>query len=136
MTQRASTIRSTSSLTQRQVKMKPKEKQTLNNFWNNKNNPITEEQNNEHLFFCENENNPKLTNSLLSMGHLKIYVRMKYPSYESAGKLVDLSSVQVKQIVNGFNLPMNPEKIKQIASGWELDPIILTQLFERYRGKK
>ena len=90
----------------------------------------------EQPLFCEKEDNPKITNSLLTIGHLKIYLRLKYPSYAEAGKSAGLSSIQVKQICNGFNIPMNPEKIKQIARGWDLDEIVLTQLFERYRGKK
>lgn len=91
---------------------------------------------NSITFFKESENNKNITTHLISIGHLKIYLRLRYPSYSAAARNVPLSSTQVRQICNGFNIPQNPEKIKQIANGWQIDPIILTQLFDRFRGKK
>lgn len=81
-------------------------------------------------------NNVKITTDLLTAGHLKIYLRLRYSSYKKAGEVARLSPIQVRQICNGFNLPKSPEMIKRIAEAWGIDAIILTQLFEKYREKK
>lgn len=78
-----------------------------------------------------NQNNEKLTGSLISMGHLKIYIKMRYSSLKAAGDAAGISQGRVRQIINGFCLPESPQLIKQIAEGWGIDSIVLTQLFER-----
>ena len=77
--------------------------------------------------------NSFLTGDSFTLGHLKLYLRMKYPSYKSAGVCAGLSSVRVRQIVTGKFLPKTPQIIKRIADGWGINEIILTQLFERCR---
>lgn len=108
----------------------------LNKSFENGFKPQEDSLGNNQEILNETDINPHLTHNLISLGHLKILLRLKYPSYDSAGKDVGLSATRVRQIVNGFKIPETPELIKQIAKGWDLDPIVLTQLFDRYRGLK
>lgn len=80
--------------------------------------------------------NTILTSNLISIGHLKIYIRMRYSSLKQAGIDAGLSQGRVRQIINGFCLPENSDLIKQIAKGWNIDAVVLTKLFDKYRQKK
>ncbi len=77
--------------------------------------------------------NRNLTYGTLSLEHLRIYLNLKFTSLKQAGLTAGLSYSRVKQIITGKYLPSKPELIKQIADGWNIDPIKLTQLFERLR---
>lgn len=81
------------------------------------------------------ENNQNLPFNTLSLGHLRIYLNMKFLSLKRAGQRAGLSYSRVKQLVTGKFLPSKPELIKQLSEAWDIDPIKLTQLFERMREK-
>lgn len=83
--------------------------------------------------FLVNEDNKKLTDNTLSLGHLRIYLNLRYNSLRRAGQEAGLSYVRMRQLVTGKYLPSKPSLIKQISDAWQIDPIKLTQLFERYR---
>lgn len=81
-------------------------------------------------FSNDSHTNKYLTGNIISIGHLKIYIRMQYPSLKEAGRAAGLSSGRVRQIITGKYLPKSPELIYQIAKGWRIDPIILTKIFD------
>jgi hypothetical protein len=83
-----------------------------------------------------NHFNAFLTGAGFSLGHLKIYLRMRFDSYGSAGRSAGLSACRVRQIVTGKYLPKQPEIIKRIAEGWDIDSVVLAQLFEKYRDSE
>ena len=91
--------------------------------------------NSERPILHSKENNREITPNILTLGHLRIYLNMKFLSLRRAGQEAGLGYSRVKQIVTGKNLPSKPELIKHIADSWEIDPIKLTQLFERMRKK-
>lgn len=102
-----------------------------------------ENQNNENqsilstkqTIFHSKENNQKLTPNILTLGHLRIYLNMKFLSLRRAGQEAGLSYSRIKQIVTGKNIPSKPELIQNIAISWDIDPIKLTQLFERMKER-
>lgn len=79
--------------------------------------------------------NKKLTTKLFTLGDLRIYLLFRYGTYKFAGIKVGLSSSRVRQMVLGYALPETPEIIRKLSEDWEIDAIILTQLFDRYRGR-
>jgi len=83
----------------------------------------------------EGEINPNLQTDKITLGHLKITLYMRFGSYARAGVEAGLSASRTKQILNGHFLPKSPELIKKIATAWNIDPVILTLLFDRYREK-
>lgn len=87
----------------------------------------------DNKFPSESKPNNFLTGSSFTIGHLKIYVRMKYATDKEAGYKAGLSGGRVRQILNGEYLPSSPELIYRIARGWSLDPVKLTLLFDKYR---
>ncbi len=92
--------------------------------------------NNEQPFFSNVDSNPNLQYNALTLGHLKIDIILRYGSYFLAGQKVNLSTQRTKQILNGFFLPKSSDLIRKIAKGWNLDPVTLTLLFERYEKKE
>lgn len=96
----------------------------------------SEELKDSNPFLFQSDNNTKIIANLLTVAHLKIYIRLRYTSYNNAGRAVDLSTTQVRQICNGFNIPHSAEKIKQIASGWGIDAVVLANLFAKCRDLK
>lgn len=101
----------------------------------NKNLSISSGFKESNTFFNENEINTRLTSNIISIGHLRIYLQMRYTSLRQAGEKAGLSYERVRQIVTGHELPQRPDIIKRIALAWRIDPIKLTQLFERYRNE-
>lgn len=85
--------------------------------------------------FSGDENNPFLTSKDLTLGHLRIYLQLKFISLRKAGQAAGLSYSRIKQLVTGKYLPSKPELIFQISKAWDIDSIKLTQMFERYREK-
>ena len=86
-------------------------------------------------FFYVSENNQSLTTNQLTLGHLRIYLNMKFLSLRRAGSVAGLSYSRIKQLVTGKYLPSKPEIIKHLSTAWDIEPIKLTQLFERMRLK-
>ena len=89
----------------------------------------------DDTIFCAKGNNKNLTSNTLSLGHLRIYLNMTFPSLRQAGQKAGISYERIRQLVTGKYLPSKPELIKQLSEAWGLDPIKLTQLFERMRNK-
>lgn len=87
-----------------------------------------------NTFFNQYNTNPNLTGNIITLGHLRIYLNLKYPSLRKAGEIAELSHSRMKQIVTAKYLPQSPEIIYRIAKAWSIDPVKLTQLFEKYRG--
>ena len=87
----------------------------------------------DESFSIINEDNTKLTSNTITLGHLRIYLNLKFNSLRKAGQEAGLSYVRMRQLVTGKYLPSKPVLIKQISDAWDIDPIKLTQLFERYR---
>lgn len=84
-------------------------------------------------FFNPLENNHNLTSNTLTLGHLRIYLNLKFTSLRKAGSEAGLSYSRIKQLVTGKFLPSKPEMIKKLSESWDIDSIKLTQLFERMR---
>lgn len=80
-------------------------------------------------------NNTSLTTNQLTLGGLRFYLNFKFTSLRQAGQRAGLSYVRMRQLVTGKYLPSKPELIKQLSIAWDIDPIKLTQLFERMREK-
>lgn len=84
-----------------------------------------------NTIFNKEQSNPELTKEILSLGHLRIYLQLKYVSLRVAGQAANLSYSRIKQIVTGKYLPSTPELIKNMALAWSIEPVKLAQLFER-----
>ena len=82
------------------------------------------------------EDNKKLTTNMLTLGGLRFYLHFKFTSLRIAGQTAELSYVRMRQLVTGKYLPSKPELIKKLSEAWDIDPIKLTQLFERMRERK
>ena len=80
-------------------------------------------------------NNPYLTTNQLTLGGLRFYLNFKFASLRLAGQRAGVSYGRMKQLVTGKYLPSKPELIKNLSEAWDIDPIKLTQLFERMREK-
>ena len=80
---------------------------------------------------------PLLNTENLNASDLKSYLVLVFGSLKVAGQKAGYSdNVRIVQILSGYKLPKNPEIIKRIADAWNINPIVLTQLFERLRDKK
>ncbi len=86
--------------------------------------------------FNVKENNQNLTSNELNLGNLRVYLNMKFLSLRRAGQEAGLSYSRIKQLVTGKYLPSKPELIMQISRAWDIEPIKLTQLFERMRNEE
>lgn len=98
---------------------------TLNKF--RKSEPVENNQHNNtskesNTFFNVDKANELLTNHMLTIGHLKIDILLRYGSYRRAGQEAGLSATRTKQILNGHFLPQTAKLIRQIANGWIIDP--------------
>tara|TARA_Y100000310_G_scaffold255136_1_gene262389 strand:- start:10490 stop:10807 length:318 start_codon:yes stop_codon:yes gene_type:complete len=91
--------------------------------------------NKEHTIFNASENNHFLTTKELNLDNLRVYLNLKFTSLRIAGQKAGLSYSRIKQLVTGKYLPSKPILIKQLSESWDIDPIKLTQLFERMREK-
>lgn len=87
------------------------------------------------IFPQDDEFNRSLTNKILSISDLAIYVRFCFLDYRNASEKAGISYGRVKQILTGKFLPKSPRLIKKIAKGWGVESIILTQLFDRERQR-
>ena len=99
----------------------------------NKRSDLKVSENKVSPFFNPLENNLSLTTNTLTLGHLRIFLNLKFTSLRRAGLKAGLSYSRIKQLVTGKYLPSKPELIKQLSEAWGIDPIKLTQLFERMR---
>jgi hypothetical protein len=102
----------------------------------NKSVDFSEKSEQDNPFFNSSEFNPNLQGYVFTLWDLKRDIILRYGTYQRAGQPVNLSARRTKQILNGHFLPKSVHLIKQIAEGWNLDPVILTQLFERYRKEE
>lgn len=89
-----------------------------------------------NIISSEDDFNNKLQTKILTLNDLGIYLRFRFGNNAFAGLKARISSTRVRQILIGYNLPKSVKLIKQISQGWEIDEIVLTQLFERFRSKK
>lgn len=80
--------------------------------------------------------NRKLTCRDFTLGELDTYIRLKFGSYKRAGTSAGLSETRVRQILIAYRLPKSPKLIYQIAQGWDIDPVVLTLIFDKYRKSK
>jgi len=74
--------------------------------------------------------NKKLISHNLTLRELKVYLRFRFKNYREAGTAAGISETRVRQIIIGYKLPKTSQLINQIASGWDIDPVKLTLLFE------
>lgn len=85
-------------------------------------------------FIQDNEIKPNLSTKLLTGQDLKLYLIMRFGTYANAGKLAGLSDVRIHQIAMGYSVPENPDILKRLSQAWEIDLVILVQLFDRLRN--
>lgn len=76
---------------------------------------------------------PNLSVKLLTGDDLKLYLLMRFGTYLSAATRASISDVRLHQIAAGYAVPENPDIIKKLADAWEIDRVLLTQLFEKLR---
>ncbi len=79
----------------------------------------------------QEEFNKNLINKGLTLNDLKVYLKLKYQDVKECGRVVGISETRVRQILIGYNVPKSAKLIRQIATGWGIDEIKLTQLFSR-----
>lgn len=73
---------------------------------------------------------------ILSAADLKLYLLMKFGTYENAAQAAGFTSERIHQICAGVDVPRSPNRIKNLAHSWDVDLVILSSLFERLRGEK
>lgn len=93
------------------------------------------EKNNSQPGNQNNHINRQLIEKILSLKDLETYLRLKFKDYAEAGQAAGISETRVRQIIIGYKLPMSSKLINQVASGWGVDPVKLTLLFDNYRNK-
>lgn len=75
----------------------------------------------------------KLSSSLLSGSDLKLYLLMTCGTYNAAAAKAGITSDRLHQICMGYSVPENPDILKSLARAWNIDLVIITQLFDRLR---
>lgn len=88
-------------------------------------------------FLFENKSNPKITPKKEVEGHCLVDVRrialLKFGTYPKMGKAMGFGSKRAWHILHGINLPKSPDIIRRVADALNIDPLILTQIFEEER---
>lgn len=80
-------------------------------------------------FIADPSFNRNITSKILSYPGLTIYLRFRFGGYREAAAKANISYNRLKQLVRGINPPKTPKIIRRLAEAWEIDPIVLTQLF-------
>lgn len=89
----------------------------------------------DNPFPAEKEIKPLLGTARLTANDLRNYLLLTFASLKLAGQAAGYSDdVRVVQILTGYKLPKNPLIIRRIALAWNIDTIVLTQLFDRLGG--
>lgn len=79
---------------------------------------------------------PKLTSEQTTAEDLKRHLILVFGSYKKASNEAALSESRLHQIFMGYKVPENPDILKRIASGWNVDIVLLTKIFENLRREK
>lgn len=87
----------------------------------------------DSIFLNDSSFNRNLTTKILSIDDLRIYLRFRFGDYQQAAIRAQISKNRLIQILMPYNLPKTRKLVKRLADAWDIDPIILTQLFERSR---
>lgn len=82
----------------------------------------------DNTFLDIRETKPKLTSQQATLGDLKKHLILVFGSFKVAASAAGFSESRLHQLFMGYDLPKNPDTIKRIALGWNVDPVLLTQL--------
>lgn len=91
-------------------------------------------------FLFLNNYNPKITSPKEKEGYSLTDIRkialLKYITYPKIGRAMGFGSKRAWHILHGLYLPKNPDIIRRVANALNIDPLVLTQIFEEERRKE
>ena len=79
--------------------------------------------------------NGKLTPKNNAQEQLNNYLWFKFQDDRKAGQAGGISYERIRQIKIGYCLPKSAKLIRQLARGWDIDEIKLTQIFKKIEEK-
>jgi hypothetical protein len=80
-----------------------------------------------------NEPKPKLSNLNVSGVDLKKHFILVFGTYQKAAVVAGVTDSRIHQILAGYDVPQNADLIKKFANAWNVDVVVLTQLFDKLR---
>jgi hypothetical protein len=74
---------------------------------------------------------PRLSALNVTGADLKKHLVLVFGSYQKASLVAGFTDSRLHQIFSGYLVPTNPDQIKKLANVWNIDIVVLTQVFEK-----
>ncbi len=72
-----------------------------------------------------------LTAQNVSGRNVKDHLILVFGSYSEASRVAGISESRLHQIFMGYKVPVMPDQIKRLSYAWNIDLVVLTQVFEK-----
>lgn len=82
-------------------------------------------------FSCSSDIKPRLSALNVSGEDLKKHLILVFGTYAKASQIAGFTESRLHQIFIGYSVPTNPDQIKKLANSWNIDLVVLTQVFEK-----